>query len=197
MSTLMNKQKKAVTCLVQSDVSTHNANFRKVYLIEYRLDRKSLFKSCRQAPYWRRERLGVECAHEAAISALPALRSYRRTPTSESFAALYASVEEEFGGRMKGLFGAYGAKRFWDCYVAGGCVTRRCVSRWPGDCPGYSQGLRRLFKRVKPSEQERMLFWLHNQRSDAQGLCVGETAAQLCFWASPRCSRNLQRERKS
>ena len=101
-------------CLAQSDVSTHNANVRKVYLAEYRLDRRSLFKSCRQAPYWRRERLGVECAHEAAISACPALRSDRHTPTSESFAALYARVEEEFGGRMKGMFGDYGAKRFWD-----------------------------------------------------------------------------------
>jgi len=85
---------KTVKCLVPSDVSTHNAKVRKVYLSEYRLDRNSLFKSCRQVPYWRRERLGVECAHEAAISALPALRSDRRTPTSESFAVLYASVEE-------------------------------------------------------------------------------------------------------
>ena len=125
--------KQAVKGLAQSDVSTHNAKIRKGYLIEYRLDRKSLFKSCRQAPSWRRERLGVECAHEAAISVLPALRSDRRTPTSESFAALYASVEEEFGGRMKGMLGNYGATRFWDCYVAGGCVTRRRVSRWLGD----------------------------------------------------------------
>ena len=107
-------------CLVQSGVSTHIANFRNVCLIEYRLDRKSLFKSCRQAPSWRRERLGVECAHEAAISVLPALRSYRRTPTSESFAALYASVEDEFRGRMKGTFGGYVAKCFWDCYALRG-----------------------------------------------------------------------------
>ena len=90
---------------------------------------------------------------------------------------------------MTGLFGIYGSKRYWDCYAAAGNVNRRCVSRRPGHCPGYRQGLRRLFKRVKPSEQEHMLCWLHNQRSDARGLCVGETVAQLRFWASPQCSK--------
>ena len=56
------------------------------------------------------------------------------------------------------------------------------------------QGLWRLRKRVKPSEQDHMLFWLHNQRPDARGLCVGETATQLCFWASPRCSKHRQKD---
>ena len=183
---------KAVKGLVQSKQITCNANFRTLNFKKYWLDRNSSFKSCERAPFWRIERLALECAHHAAISVSPSLRAFHQEPTSKSFAALYEEVYEEFGGRMQGVFGEYGAKRYWDCYIAGTDVDRNCVSRWPGDCPGYTQGLRRLFTHVTASEQERMLFWLHNQRTDARGLCVGETAAQLCFWASPRCSKNLR-----
>ena len=73
----------AMKALIESCVTTHNTNFRKLYLKSYRLHREEVFEPCRDAPFWRRERLAVECAHQAAMSALPILRSFRRTPTSE------------------------------------------------------------------------------------------------------------------
>ena len=190
----LEKYEEILKGLYTSGATVNNGNFRKLHVNFYRVKSGGVFSewtSAADMKPWVRDRVAVECGWNAVCATKAACVSYEKYPTSETFARLIRTWQEQLRQRVIGRCGPYTIKRCLDLLVVGGIVQRRHVSLWPAECPGYKMALLRLFPGLPPRSFEHALFFLLRRWPNAQGLFVGEIAMMLCWWTAPKCSSRL------
>ena len=127
----------------------------------------------------KREVLTLQLLYQA----LPAreIKAFASAACPCSFGAMYDKLKERLSSSASGVFGDYGIKLALDMVVMLGGVPPEALSRWPTDCPGYTEKLKSFFPGLPAADHLRALYWIHRELGKSWRFAFPESCAQLCW----------------
>jgi hypothetical protein len=120
------------------------------------------------------------------------LNNYAKTPSRDSFTAVYAKFVSNTKAVVKGAVGPYQTKCTLDPMTISGWFAQGHLAVWPLACPGYMKGYKLFFPNLPPKLRLQALYFFHRKvKAKLPKLSFAETVSHMC-WHGRRSSGALQ-----